>query len=197
MSATTIKSALGLLQDDPESAEAWERLRHEVAGNSSMPPDELIKLLEAARRAHEARREYDAVARLLGIEVDAAAGTPREVELLTELARVLDEELLDDDRAQAVYDRLLALRPGDGDAADAKDRSLAKRSKWRELVDRYVQEAGRTADPAFRSSLVVSAAEATYRYGRAGVARESVDRIVSLLREALELDPKKDRKAHV
>src|SRR6516162_9288664 len=182
MSAKTIKSALGLLQDDPESADAWQKLREEVAGDPGMSSEELVKLLEAARRAHEARREYDAVARLLGIEVDATQGTPRELELLTELARVLDEELLDDPRAQAVYDRVLALRPGDADAAEAKERSDAKCAKWRDLVDRYVHEASRTADPAFRSSLLVSAAEATYRYGRDANPDEAVERIVALLR---------------
>src|SRR5579872_1861154 len=166
MSAKTIKSALGLLQDDPESAQAWQQLRDEVAGDTGMSSEELVRLLEAARRAHEARREYDAVARLLGIEVDAALGTPREVTLLTELARVLDEELLDDERARAVYERLLALRADDAEAAEARERSEAKRLKWRDLVDRYSQEATRTADPAFKSSLLVSAAEVTYRYGR-------------------------------
>ena len=85
MSAKTIKSALGLLQDDPENAEAWQQLRVELQGDAGMPADELRKLLEAARRAHEARREYDAVARLLEMEVDAAKGTSHEVELLADL----------------------------------------------------------------------------------------------------------------
>src|SRR6202000_1637424 len=123
------------------------KLREEGAGDPGMAHAELTKLLEAARRAHEARREDDAVARRLGIEVDAAQGTPRELELLTELARVLDEELLDDARARDVYDRVLTLRPGDSDAAEAKERSEAKRAKWRDLVDRYAHEASRAADP--------------------------------------------------
>lgn len=193
MSAKTIKSALGLLQDDPESVQAWQSLRDEIGGDPGMASDDLLKLLDSARRAHEARREYDAVARLLGIEVDATQGTPHELPLLTELARVLDEELLDDQRAQAVYDRLLSLRPTDGDVADARERGAAKRAKWRELVERYVQEASRTADPTFHSSLLVSAAETMYRYGRAEGERATVDRIVELLREALQLDPRNRR----
>ncbi|HXX68803.1 MAG TPA: tetratricopeptide repeat protein [Polyangiaceae bacterium] len=193
MSAKTIKTALGLLQDDPESAEAWQELRGEVRGDPGMVADELRKLLEAARRAHEARREYEAVARLLEIEADAAEGAARQVELLSELAHVVDEELLDDDRANAVYDRLLSLRPDDAAAAEAKERSLAKRAKWRELVDRYLQEASHTADSAFRSSLLVGAAEATYRFGRRDAGKEAIERIVRLLRDALQLDPKNRR----
>jgi tetratricopeptide (TPR) repeat protein len=195
MSAKSIKSALGLLQDDAESAHAWQELRAELDGDTGMSAVELAQLLEAARRAHEARREYEAVARLLQIEVDAAQATPREVELLAELARVLDEELLDDERAREVYDRLLAIRPGDSEVAEAKERSQAKRAKWRELVERYTVEASRTADSAFRSSLLVGAAEATYRFGRGdgADAAQASARIVQILREALDLDAKNRR----
>src|SRR5580704_8661588 len=141
MSAKTIKSALGLLQDDPDQNQAWQQLRDEVSGDSGMSAEELAKLLEAARKAHDARREVEAVARLLDIEVGAVRGTPREADLIAELARVFDEELLDDQRARATYERLLALRPSDSHAVDVMERSDAKRSKWRDLVDRYAQEA--------------------------------------------------------
>ncbi len=41
MSAKTIKSALGLLQDDPDNTKAWRDLREEVAGDPGMSPAEL------------------------------------------------------------------------------------------------------------------------------------------------------------
>src|SRR5580704_10251232 len=103
MSAKTIKSALGLLQDDPDQEVAWDQLREEVAAGSEMSPDELGKLLEAARRAHDGRREIDAVARLLAIEAAVARGTPKEAELVADWARTLDEELLDDEGARVAY----------------------------------------------------------------------------------------------
>jgi tetratricopeptide (TPR) repeat protein len=193
MSAKTIKSALGLLQDDPDHAKAWQQLREEVANDSGMTPEELAKLLEAARRAHEGRRETEAVARLLEIEVSAARGAPREAELLAELARVLDEDLLDDGRARTAYELLLGVRPSDAAATEAIERSDAKRGKWRDLVERYVQEARGAADGTFRSSLLVSAAEVTYRYGREAGADEALERVVTLLREALNLDAKNRR----
>src|SRR5258708_40136867 len=129
MSAKTIKSALGLLQDDPDNAQAWEQLRQEVEGDPGMSADELAKLLEAAIRAHEGRREHEAVARLLEVEASALRGTAREAEVLAELARVLDEELLDDAGARAAYERLLSVRPDKADAADGIERGNAKRSK--------------------------------------------------------------------
>src|SRR5260370_29889344 len=100
MSAKTIRGALGQREDDPDNSQAWEERRREVGGDSGMGLAELIKLLEAARRAHEARREYEAVARMLGVEAEASKGDPREVEVLGELARVLEEKLLDDGKAR-------------------------------------------------------------------------------------------------
>ncbi len=189
MSAKTIKSALGVLQDDPDQEKAWQALRDDVGGGGDMIADDLRRLLEAARRAHDARREYDAVARLLGIEAEAARGTPREAELVAELARTLDENLLDDEGARGAYQRLLALRPEDTDAQEAIERSEAKRGKWSDLVDRYVQEAHGSGDDGFRSSLLVSAAEVTYRFG----GEKDRKRVEPLLREALDLDVRNRR----
>jgi len=188
MSAKTIKSALGLLQDDPDLGEAWDSLAAAV-GESNMKGDELRKLLEAARRAHEARREFGAVARLLAIEAKAAEGTDREAELVAEWARTLDEDLLDDTGARAAYERLAKLRPGDAMAEEAIERSEAKRGKWRDLVERYVQEAQGGGDAAFRCSLLVSAAEVTYRFG----SEKDRKRVEPLLKEALELDGRNRR----
>src|SRR5438067_186921 len=133
MSAKNIRNALGLLQDDPDSEKAWEELRNAIGvdalrdrgtlGDVDMTSDELAKLLERARRAHEARREYDAVAGLLEIEALLAKGTPHEVEFVAALARVLDEFVLDDARAVAAYDRLLTLKPGDEKATEVKETS--------------------------------------------------------------------------
>ncbi len=193
MSAKTIKSALGLLQDDPDSTPTWQTLREEVESDPGMGQDELAKLLEAARHAYEGRREYEPVQRLLEIELVVAKGTGRERGLLAELARVLDEELMDDAGARAAYERMLVSDPKDGDAADALERTNAKRTKWRELLERYVHEAQGAGDSAFRSSLLVSAAEVVFRYGRSGGEQEPLERIVSLLRDALQLDPKNRR----
>jgi tetratricopeptide (TPR) repeat protein len=196
MSAKTIKSALGLLQDDPDNGKAWRDLRSELSGDAGMSPDDLSKLLEAARRAHESRRELDAVAKLLELEIEVSdRASTRHGELLTELARVLDDDLLDPAAARGAYERLVALGPDTPlgvQAAESIAAGEAKKAKWRELVDRYVSEAQGAGDPAFRSSLVVSAAEVTYRYGR-GEPGGDADRIVALLREGLSLDAKNRR----
>ncbi len=192
MSAKIIKSALGLLQDDPDQEQVWQDLVDEVRKDPEMAPAELSSLLDAARRAHEARRELDAVVRLQEIELSVARGTPREPDLLVDMARLYDEELLDDAKARAAFERLAELRPDDPRAAESLERSEAKRARWRDLFERYAQEARGAGDVLFRSSLLVSAAEVAYRYGREA---SDVEPIAPLLRDALKLDPKNRRAA--
>lgn len=215
MSAKTIRSALGQLQDDPENVEALAELRTALGWDgesgrvayveSDLSKPELEKLLEAARRAHEMRREYDAVASLLRLEAGLAEGTPNELPLLEELARILDDELLDDESAARVYGKVLELSPGQDHAEEAIERSTARRAKWRELVTRYVEEARSAQDAALKSSFLVSAAETAFRYGRPELASRGkkgkaprkvlLEEVVSGLSEALEIDPKNRRAA--
>ncbi len=70
------------------------------------------------------------------------------------------------------------------------------------LVDRYVQEATGAADPRLKASLLVSAAETAYRYGRAALAAEKGSKkkltqlqseTITRLEEALKVDPKNKR----
>src|SRR5262249_30067294 len=150
---------------------------------------------------HEMRREYDAVASLLELEVVLAKGQPREGDLLAELAHVLDDELLDDQRAVLAYEQLLKLRPGDAHVEEALERSDSRRDKWATRVSRYAEEA-KTAEGSFRSSLLVSAAETAYRYGRPALEGEKkkkkelaalVEQIIDGLKEATFVDPKNRR----
>jgi golgin subfamily B member 1 len=192
MSAQTIRKALGLLQDDPDLENAWNELQD--AATSPEPgvgADELTKLLDAARRAHEARREWDAVARLLELQVFLSSGSPDEVKFQQELARVFEEELLDDAQATQAYERLLTLLPDDLPAQEALERNEAKRERWRELVDRYLSEMEGADDPAFKSSLLLNAAETTWRFGRS----EGLEPIVSYLEQALAVHPRNQRAA--
>jgi hypothetical protein len=108
MSESTIRNALGVLQDEPDNEQAWTDLRSALGytpANGTVNPGEmgaaeLASLLEAARRAHEMRREYEAVAELLEIEAALAVGD-RRVDLVAELARLRDDVLLDDAGALA------------------------------------------------------------------------------------------------
>lgn len=190
MSVETIRMALGRLQDEPENEGAWNELAEAVTAPGSND-DETERLLGAARGKHEQRREWDAVARLLELEIALAAGSPVEAPMQAELARVYNEELVDVGRALGAYRRLLEIRPGDPTATEAIENDASKREKWRDLVARYVSEADSAADDAFRSVLHASAADVAYRYGRPDAA----DDVVKHVEEALRLDRKNRRAA--
>src|SRR4030095_1522264 len=109
--------------------------------NGGLPQSDLRALLESARRGHETRREWDAVAKLLELEAGLNAGTPVEFAMQFELARVFEDELFDDESAAKTYKRLLERRAGDPTAEEALERGASKRKKWKDLVDRYLEEA--------------------------------------------------------
>ncbi|MCC6645454.1 MAG: tetratricopeptide repeat protein, partial [Polyangiaceae bacterium] len=193
MSAQKIRTALGQLQDDPEQAGAWTDLSEAVPSQSELSTAELGALLSSARRGHEHRREWDAVARLLELAVGLARGTDDEARLQGELARVEDEETLDDKAAVAAYRRLLELRPDDPAAAEALGRIDAKREKSKELVKRYLKEVEEATEPAFKSSLLLSAAEVAWRYG--GRKKKALEQMCSMLEQSLGHDPTNRRAA--
>ncbi len=211
MSAKTIRNVLALLQDEPENEAAWKDLADALRDPGDIDRPELGELLYGARRAYEARREYDAVARLLTLEIGIFQGTAEEADLVAEQARVLDEEILDDAASSAAYARLLELRPNDTRAQEALERAKGRRGKWLELTKRYIEESKGAGEPSFKSSLLVSAAEVAYRYGRPALAadeakkegeakakaKKKVDgldnQILEGLTRALDADPKNRR----
>ncbi len=112
--------------------------------------------------------------------------------------------------AALAYGRILELRPDDPAAMDALERSRAKKGKWSELATRYVEEARNTEDAAFKSSLLMTAAETAYRYGRPTIKAQAgesakkakksaalTDDLIGSLKQAIEIDPKNRRAAEL
>jgi tetratricopeptide (TPR) repeat protein len=192
MSAKKIRAALGQLQDDADNEASWNDLFEAVTSpDAGTAPAELRTLLESARRGHEMRREWDAVAKLLELEAGLNAGTPVEFAMQFELARVFEDELLDDESATKAYKRLLELRPDDPTAEEALERGESKRKKWKELVERYLEEAEQTTDDTFKSSLLMSASEVAFRYGDR--TKKGLAEIAGRLETAVKLDAKNQR----
>ncbi len=189
MSVETIRLALAKLQDDPDNDGAWNELSEAVT-SPGVSNTEVERLLGMARARHEQRREWEAVTRLLELEIAFASGTPVEAPMQAELARVLHEDLVDTERAIQAYKRLLQIRPDDPTATEALDSDAARRAKWQELVERYTTEATH-GDDAFKASLFASAADVGYRYGGEAAAPQ----VAAHLDQALSLDRRNRRAA--
>ena len=120
---------------------------------------------------------------LLELEIALNAGTPVEFAMQFELARVLEDELFDDESAAKRTSGCSSCAPDNPTAEEALERGEAKREKWQDLVERYVDEAEQTTDDTFKSSLLMSAAEVAYRYGERN--KKALAEIAGRLEEAL------------
>lgn len=195
MSEQTIRRALGQLQDDPEHQGAWAELQDAVLDPDAagMTHDALQQLLEAARQEHAARHEFEAVARLLELEVLLSDGKPREVELQAELARVLNEVLDDALRAIPALERLAKLRGGDQRLEQKIAAIKEEKSRWPDLLKEMMEAADRMeANPQAQAGILFTAAQTAYRYGLEGNADEvkaTRQVIIERLEEAQELAP--------
>ena len=122
-------------------------------------------LLESARRGHEMRREWDAVAKLLELERDSTPA-PRSSSPCSSSSRASSKTSSSTTRARPRRTSgCSSFAPDDPTAEEAIERDEAKREKWKELVERYLDEAEQTTDDTFKSSLLMSAGEVAYRYG--------------------------------
>ncbi|MBN2196558.1 MAG: tetratricopeptide repeat protein [Polyangiaceae bacterium] len=190
MDSRTIRTALGLLQDDPENEGGWTSLRAaaEVAeGDLSLA--EGLHLFASAREQYRERGEWDGVASLL--EISAAVATPEErPALLLELAKVYGEEHLDEVSAREALEIVQRLLPEDPTVAAAVEDSLERGVKWKELVSTYAAEADGAPDDVYRSSMLMRAAEVAVRFGgEAADTRTAIDQ----LEQAVRLDTNNDR----
>jgi tetratricopeptide (TPR) repeat protein len=193
MDSQTIRTALGELQEDPDRKEAWQSLTEALrAPGGDLAKADALRLFARARRAHQSRSEVEAVASLLALEVSIAAGTSDEAALAVEQARVLRDELFDEEGALIANLRVLELLPDEPNATSAVSESEEKRSRYRELLQTYLDEASSAPDNVYKSSMLMRAAEMEFRFaGDEG----DVLRVVERLEEAAKLDPANDRAA--
>src|SRR6185369_6674775 len=163
MDSQTIRTALGTLQAIPDSNEAWTALRNAAkASGGDLSTDELLRLLDSAREA----------------------------EALTAQAKVLGNEMFDDDGAAVCYLRLLEIDPGNSVAKAAIAESEQKRQRFSELAATYATEAEQASDDVYKSSMLMRAAEMEVRYGGQGLSLETA---IERLEQAVRLDASNER----
>ncbi|MDQ3032095.1 MAG: hypothetical protein M3Y87_06740, partial [Myxococcota bacterium] len=190
---------LGLLQEDPDHADAMRELREAIESGDpkrsgrEASPAATLHLVGAARRTHQDRGEMWTAARLLDLEAQLSASDPdREAELRKELGRMLGEELLDDEGAKAAFERARALRPGDDEIQEALEQLANAATSWKEIAKRFVDEAEGSSDATLRTSLLVSAATLVWKYKKRGRDKD-VDRLFAQALEGDAGDPRANR----
>ncbi|MEC7523122.1 MAG: tetratricopeptide repeat protein [Myxococcota bacterium] len=183
MASQTVSHLLGTLQQDPDNDEALQGIAALAEDGSEALDRDSVQMLDTARKGHDQRAEYRAVAQILDVEarVWAQDDPDRASTFLKELGRIYREELLDDARAKDAYERALELRPGDDDVQDAITQIDQAAERWSDFARRFIEEAESASDnPSMRSSLLVSAASLIWKY-----KDEAAEEVDDLFRQAL------------
>ncbi len=193
MSELTIANYLGLLLDDPYDAELITGLRELLQGAKPVGEgQDSLRLLEAARGGHERRGEFLAASWLIELESELVADDPDfQKVLIKELSRLRRDELMDDRGALSAYEKLGGLASEDPEVLQAVDQIHQLEEKWREVAERFVEEAREAADPRLKTSLLTRAASLMWQYG----GRETVEESDAIFDEALAADPSHMRTA--
>ncbi len=195
MASLTVSNLLGILEEDPNDSDSFERLKELLAsGDPEQIGDSPVRLLEAARVGHERRGELRAASWLIELEAELIQDDRDfQAALYKELGRLRREELLDDDGAREAYQRSLELRAGDEEVERTIEDMERASEKWRELADRFTEEANDASDLALKTSMLVRAGSLVWQYGKKGRTKEA-DRLFT---QALEADPSSTRAARL
>ncbi len=199
-----ILAALTHLQTEPDHAEALAQLTawgdRLGKGKADEGRDDVVlvndkRALEAARSLHKERGNFDLFVTLSELSLQLEKDSAARAALLIEEGRVLNEELLDDKRALAVYERAQKEKAGK-EVAEAAEEALSHmalvRDNWKKIVKKYLDEAKDATDRQLATSLYLSAAESYARYDN---GKDSAERVEQYLKKALELDPKNGKAA--
>jgi tetratricopeptide (TPR) repeat protein len=186
MSVHRIRKAIRLLQDEPQHAQAWSDLE-EVATSPGEDGAKILRALEDARAKHEGFRDWELVAKLLELEIPLESDVSVMASKEAELARVFQEELLDEDAAVEAYRRLAELRPDDSTVQQAVRHIETAAERWSETAETYLVEALECEDAAIQARLLASAADTTYRFG--GATPGVLAKVIEYVQQALQKHP--------
>ncbi len=203
MEDTTLRKTLGLLQHDSYNAQAWAELSLFLDRDGIAPHERsrVASLLGAARMAHEAHREFDAATQLASMQATLLEGSPGELEAVSDLARLADEDAADDRMARLAYHKVAALDPTAGWVREPLAKIEQRSTRLSELLGKLVDDIDRTHEPAARLALLIEAGELEFRASRSGddedeEAREKwATASRGHLLEALSLDARNRRAA--
>ncbi len=185
MDGQTVRTALGMIQSNPNDEEAWQSLHDEVLdAGGDLDKVEALNLLQAARERHAARCEFDAVARLLDLAVRLAEQSSEKVELYAELADVLVHELFASARALSVLDKALEIDTENTAALQLREELLSKGERYETQARSYLNEAEGGSDDEYRSAMLMRAAEVEVCFA----PEPDFPKIIENLERALRLD---------
>ncbi len=176
-----IQGYLERLEAEPVNAELLAKLQSLV--ESIDGEEEVAKLLDGSAERMIASGEAEAALALLELVEGFATTDDERADLLYRKGRLLEEDLLDEEKAITCYEKLLELRPDDSGAEERMSHISLVRENWEKIVQKYRDEAEASTDDALTTSLYRSIAE-IYQKNTPGSAE-----VEQFLNKSLEVDP--------
>jgi golgin subfamily B member 1 len=180
---------LSIFIGDPGDDLVAEALRDALRQLSTTQLAQLVVPLANARKTMMLAKSAQGAVALLDMELQRPVDARHQVALLIEKATLLDEELLDANGARDALLTAQRLSPADPEVKEILAEQEVARSNWEKFSVKFVQEADAATDRALKTSLYFSAAAALARFASA----DHEERCVSLLRQAIDVDPQNDR----
>ena len=178
-----IESCLNTLVDRPMDPQAVEALKTQLSAPEEVT-EEVLEALEKALDDLRGTGHWEAMVALLEILARHRDDGMAQARLLAEQARILEEELLEEEAALALFQRVLQLNPEDEDTRDNLETIEMIREDWEKVVDKYLDEANSAHDRKVATSLFLSAAEVAWR-NAPGDAK-----VEQYLRKSLDVEPR-------
>jgi tetratricopeptide (TPR) repeat protein len=178
-----IRSLINTLEQDPNNEQAIDGLEELVTGDEADANTELIaeELDEGRQKLAKAGR-FKAACKIVNFALALANDSSREAVLLTEKARILDDELFDQKAGLEAYKSALSLAPDDEDLKMKVESTESERENWQQIVEKFVSQAEDETETSLKSHMLYTAAERTYKNHKRGKD------IPSLLYDVLKID---------
>lgn len=179
-----IRSLFSILEKDPHNEETITGLEEIVTSDVSDNDREVIStMLTEGRKGLERAGQYEAVCKVIDLELALVNDRGLEVELLKKQGDIYEEELFDQKSALALYQKALALLPDDEELEMKIEAVTAERENWKQIVDKFIEQAEGEVESSLKGHMYYSAAERIYKNHKRGKD------VPTYLDAALKADP--------
>ncbi|MBN2342252.1 MAG: tetratricopeptide repeat protein [Deltaproteobacteria bacterium] len=187
-----IKSLVTSLEHDPKNTDILAELEEIVTGEEL--PENLDEIAaefrDGVQRLMSAGR-FETASSILEIQTVLAASEEEEASLLLQQAKILDEEMFEQEQALAKLERVAAILTDDEDVQEKVTLIRAERSRYSEIVATFKEQAEAATDSSLKAHMLYSAAERLYKN------EKDSDEIMPLLNGAIEEDPTHQKAARL
>lgn len=182
-----VSTALSTLEADPRNTEALSAIKRQAESAANGEREALATAVAAARAQHTERGEPELALELIDLELAVTTDGKARADLLCEKARILHDDLVRCEAAQACVIEALQTVNGHPGAAKLGKRLADEEAEWEKTAGTRLKQAKEAGNKTSAAPHYAVAGELYLRY------RPKSQEGEAFLRKALEIDPKQRR----